>query len=140
MRKLLVIAAFVTALLPCGPGLGFPAALASGTGETGPSPTLQSSFQGSGRDVAVTSIAQAVYGPPVVKEGDTITIAIGVANNGDSEETFTVSLRDDTEDKEIGSQQVTLAAGESTTVNIAWDTTGARRALASGLENSWGAS
>ena len=71
MRKLLVIAVGLAALLPCGPGLGLPAALASGTGESGP--TLQSSFQGSGKDVAVTSIAQAVYGPPVVKEGDVLS-------------------------------------------------------------------
>ena len=107
MRKLLVIASFLAALLPCGPGLGFPAALASGTGESGATP--QALFQGSGKDVAVDSVVQV--GPPFVREGNVVTINIGVTNKGDSEETFLVSLRDDTEDKEIGSRQVTLAAG-----------------------------
>jgi len=57
-----------------------------------------------------------------------------VSNNGDGEETFTLELRDETENKLIASRQVTLAAGEATTVNIDWDTTGATGGPAPGEE------
>lgn len=73
----------------------------------------------------MTSILREGYGPPFVHEGDPVTFNIGVSNNGSEEETFTLDLRDDTEDKLISSKQVTLAAGGANTVSITWDTTGA---------------
>ncbi len=121
MRKLLFIAAFLAALLPCGPGSGLPSVKASEIREASPPPQL--SLQTSGKDVAVTSIAQV--GLPYVNEGGTVTIDIGVSNNGTEQETFSVSLRDDTANSPIGSIEVTLAASSSTTISIAWDTTGA---------------
>ena len=123
MRNLLLIAVFLPALLPCTSQLPVSRTLAQGIAEAGVSQQLTS--QANGKDVAVTSVALAVYGPPFVLEGTTVAIAVGVSNNGDSEETFTLELRDDTENKSIDSQDVTLAGGSSTTVNIDWDTTGA---------------
>ena len=123
MRTLLLIVTFLPALLPCTSQPPVSITLLPGIAEAGvfqkPAP------QGSGKDVAVTSVALAVYGPPFVYEGATVAIAVGVSNNGDSEETFDLELRDDTDNNSIDSQQVTLAGGASKTVNIDWDTTGA---------------
>lgn len=82
------------------------------------SASLQSS-----RDVAVTSIGQD--GPPFAEEGDSVTIRVGLRNNGDSEETFKVSLTDISDDLLIGSESITVESGGSTTVTFEWDTTGA---------------
>ena len=123
MRELLIIAAFLAALLPCGAGLGFPTAQASGTAEDGTSSVK--GLQDADRDVEVTFIGLAPGAEPFAHEGDTVTILIGVSNNGPAQEEFDVSLRDVTADAPIGSQPVTLASGEATTVSIDWDTTGA---------------
>ncbi len=80
-------------------------------------------LQGETKDVAVTSIIQ--MGPPSANEGDTVTIQIGVVNNGSGEETFSVSLHDNTENKPIASKEITLDASSSTTASLDWDTCGA---------------
>ena len=77
------------------------------------------------KDVEITSIGLEPGVKPFVHEGGTVSLNIVVTNNGTEQETVTVSLRDDTEGVSIGSQQVTLAAGDSTTVTFTWDTTGA---------------
>lgn len=77
----------------------------------------------SSRDVAITSIEQV--GPPFAREGDSITIQVGARNNGDSEETFEVTLSDVTDNLQIGSVSVTVESGGSTTTTFIWDTTGA---------------
>ncbi len=82
-----------------------------------------SALQGQTKDVAVTSIVQ--IGPPFANEGDTVTIQVGIVNNGSSEETFSVSLHDDTENKAIASKEITLDANSSTTASLDWDTNGA---------------
>ena len=123
MRTLLLIAAFLPALLPCTSQLQVSLTLASGIAESGKSE--QPGLQGTGKDVEVTSVYLNPIQPPFVWEGNTITIYIAVSNNGNSQETFTLELRDDTENKSIDSLQVTLASGASNTVSIDWDTTGA---------------
>ena len=123
MRTLLLIAAFLPALLPCTSQLHVSLTLASGIAESGKSE--QPGLQGTGKDVEVTSVSLNPIQPPFVWEGNTITIYIAVSNNGNSQETFTLELRDDTENKSIDSLQVTLASGASNTVSIDWDTTGA---------------
>lgn len=85
--------------------------------------SLQSNSLQSNKDVAITSIVQD--GPPFAHEGDSVTIRIGASNNGDSEETFEVSLNDVTDNLQIGSKSVTVASGGSTTIAFDWDTTGA---------------
>ena len=121
MRSLLFFAAFLSALLPCTSGLLVPLTRASELKNASLYQHL--GLQETARDVAVTSIAQV--GPPFVNEGDTISINIGVSNNGPEEETFMVTLRDDTAGEPIGSKEVTLAAGGSITSSILWDTDGA---------------
>jgi hypothetical protein len=122
LRTLLLLAFFVPALLPCVSGLPVSVAQAAELTERGYGPV--SSPQAATIDVAVTSIAISPYGQPYVHEGNPVTLAIGVTNKGTGEATFTVSLRDDTANELIGSQEVTLDAGASTTINITWDTTG----------------
>ncbi len=121
MRSLLFVAALLSALLPCTSGLFVPLTRASEL--NGGSLYQYLGLQGTARDVAVTSIAQV--GPPFVNEGDTVRINIGVSNNGPEEETFIVTLRDDTSGEPLGSKEVTLAAGGSITISILWDTDGA---------------
>ena len=123
MRTLFFLAAFFPTLLPCTWGLPVAVALASDIHHS--SPVKQLIPQAVSKDVAVTSIAPAVFGPPFVNEGDSIVFNVAVSNNGSEEETFALDLRDDTEDKLISSQQLTLTAGDSKTVSISWDTTGA---------------
>ena len=76
-----------------------------------------------GRDVALTSIE--TVGPPFAFQGDTVTIRVQATNNGNQDETFQLSLRDDTEDIEIGDQEITLGAGASASFDFPWDTSGA---------------
>ena len=120
MQKILIIASILPALLPC--YLGSATSISHASHETDFYGSQTRIFQSDNKDVAITSIAQV--GAPFATEGDTVTIQVGVTNNGSSEENFSVSLRDDTEDSEISFQQVTLAAGASTTINLSWDTTG----------------
>jgi hypothetical protein len=69
--------------------------------------------------VAVTSVAA----PPEVPQGTFVTISVGVANPGDFEETFNVSVTYDT--TLIGTILVEdLAPKDSTTVFFFWDTSG----------------
>jgi hypothetical protein len=118
---LILAAALLLALLPYTSGLLVSVTQASVAPHSAAARELLP--QVTGKDVAVTSIAQA--GPPSVNEGGTVTINIGVSNNGTEQETFGVTLWDDTENKSIASRQLTLAAGESATANVDWDTTGA---------------
>ena len=121
LRTLLFLAAFSSSLIPCTSGFPVSVALASAVHHS--NAVKQLVPQGVTKDVAVTSVMQ--FGPPFVNEGVSLTINIGVANNGTEQETFGVSLRDDTAGELIASEEVTLAAGGATTVGIAWDTTGA---------------
>jgi len=73
-------------------------------------------------DVAVTAIAA----PSSVFAGDIVAIDVTVQNEGTFNEAFGVVLTDDTEGVIIGTQSVSLAAGNSATVRFSWDTTDAR--------------
>ena len=121
MWKILIIVTIVSALLPC--HLGSPASVSHAAGVGGFKAAHPGANQPASKDVAVTSISQV--GPPFANEGDTVTIRIGVSNAGSEDETFNVTLRDVTENIDIGRQTVTLAAGGSTTLSIAWNTDGA---------------
>jgi subtilisin family serine protease len=70
-------------------------------------------------DVAIT----AINAPGSVLQGSTATIDVTVANEGTYAETTTVTLTDNYDGVEIGSQIVSLAKGESTIVTFSWDTT-----------------
>ena len=72
-------------------------------------------------DVAIID----VDAPSPVAKGDMIDVAVTVENQGTYLESFTVTLTDTTDSVEIGSESVTLASGESTTITFGWDTTGA---------------
>lgn len=69
-------------------------------------------------DVAVTSVTA----PAQVVAGQTATVSVAVQNQGTFAETFSVSLNDGI--ASVGSQQVTLAAGASTTLSFSWSTAG----------------
>lgn len=71
-------------------------------------------------DVAIT----AIDAPSPVLQGDTANIDVTVANEGTYAETTTVTLTDTYDEIVIGSQDVSLSAGGSTTVTFTWDTTG----------------
>ncbi len=71
-------------------------------------------------DVAVTGISA----PSWVLPGDTVSVVVTVANQSDHHESFDVTLTDTT-DGPLGSQLVSLDAGDSTLVSFNWDTTGA---------------
>ena len=71
-------------------------------------------------DVAVVDVAA----PSAVAQGETATVGVTVENQGSFTETFDVALTDDHDGVQIGSQSVTVAAGASTTISFAWDTTG----------------
>ncbi len=72
-------------------------------------------------DVAVTSVDS----PADVTVGTTAQIDVTVENQGTFSETTTVTLTDDTDAQQIGTQPVTLAAGNSTVVTFSWDTSAA---------------
>ena len=69
-------------------------------------------------DVAVTGVSAT----DEVTQGIVVTVSVGVANLGDSDETFDVTVTYDT--TLVGSQSVTLASKDFTTVLFDWDTTG----------------
>lgn len=71
-------------------------------------------------DVAVT----AVDAPSKATLGKTASIAVTIENQGTFTETTTVSLDDQTSGVSIGSQSVTINAGDASIVNFSWDTTG----------------
>ncbi len=70
-------------------------------------------------DVAVTDVAASSWSI----QGDTVDIAVTVANQGGFNETFTVTLTDITDTYTVGSMPVSLQAGESTSLSFSWDTT-----------------
>jgi serine protease len=72
-------------------------------------------------DVAVTGISA----PSWCLQGDIVSVVVSVANQGDSEETFTVTLNDTTDTDVIGSQSVTLPANGTRDLTFYWDTAGA---------------
>ena len=69
-------------------------------------------------DVAVTGVSA----PDEVTQGNVVTISVDVANPGDSNETFDVTVTYDT--TPIGTQSVTLASKDFTMILFDWDTTG----------------
>lgn len=69
-------------------------------------------------DVAVT----AVNAPSEVGQGDVVDVNVDVVNEGTYDETFTVTLTDTTDGVGIGSEAITLAAGDSKTITFNWDT------------------
>ncbi len=79
-------------------------------------------------DIAVTSV---VASPTEVTVGDDVTISIKVENQGDFNETFSVTAYADSDTMVLGDEitvgtqsDVALTNGTSTTVTITWDTTG----------------
>ncbi len=69
-------------------------------------------------DVAVT----AITAPSSVVKGQTPTIEVTAENQGTFDETFDVVLTDDTVLSTIGTETVTLPAGDSTTISFSWNT------------------
>ena len=69
-------------------------------------------------DVAVLN---ATSSKTVIGQNLTAFISVAVANDGDSLETFNVTARVDT--TAIGTEEVGLASGNSTTLTFAWNTT-----------------
>lgn len=80
-----------------------------------------STVQNPVHDVAVTGVTA----PASVTQGQSAAVSVGVANQGTFAETFSVSLSATGGSVSGSPQNVTLAAGASTTVNFTWDTTGA---------------
>ncbi len=79
---------------------------------------------GSVTDVAVTDVS----GPASVAPGDTAAVDVTVENVGtvDVNGAIDVTLRDETDGVDIGTQTINgLAAGASTTLTFSWDTTNA---------------
>jgi hypothetical protein len=73
------------------------------------------------RDVAVTGLSVSDDHP---KQGQNVTMTVGVKNNGTLPETFSVQVTNDT--IVIGMQTVTaLASGASTTLTFVWNTSAA---------------
>ena len=120
MPKLLKIAALAALSLLAGLALSSPVAL--GNQRIGDLRASLLELQGN-RDVALTSIEQV--GPPFAHQGNTVTIALGITNNGSQEETFNVSLHDDTDGVAIGVSEVTVPAKGSLSLDFRWDTSGA---------------
>ena len=73
-------------------------------------------------DVAITDIRASSYEVNITTQS-IVTISVDIANEGDFPETFSVTVRYDSED--IDTKTVTdLPAGDSTTVDFEWDVTG----------------
>jgi len=76
-------------------------------------------------DIAIT----AVTAPSSIVEGDLVSVSVTIENAGnqDVKSNITVTLSDDTDHITIGTQTITggLAAGDSSTVNFSWNTSGA---------------
>ncbi|MFA4935483.1 MAG: S8 family serine peptidase [Candidatus Methanoperedens sp.] len=69
-------------------------------------------------DVAVTSISA----PSSAPQGTPVNIGVNVANQGSQQESFIVTVMDETDSVLIGSQGVSLSAGSSTTLGFTWNT------------------
>lgn len=73
-------------------------------------------------DVAVLSVSA----PASVSQGATVEVSVEVKNEGTYDESFNVTLIDDTAGADIGTQPVgPLTPGTQTTLNFNWDTAGA---------------
>ncbi len=73
-------------------------------------------------DVAVLSVSA----PASVSQGTTVEVSVEVKNEGTFDESFDVTLTDETAIADIGMQGVVaLTPGTQTTLNFNWDTTGA---------------
>ncbi len=76
-------------------------------------------------DIAVT----AVTAPSSVVQSDLVSVGVTIKNAGNQDVTsnITVALSDDTDGITIGTQTITggLAAGDSSTINFPWNTSGA---------------
>ena len=70
-------------------------------------------------DIAVSSVTSS---KTVLGQGYRLEIDVTVANRGDREETFDVTIYANT--TSIATQSVTLTSGNSTTLTFAWDATG----------------
>jgi serine protease len=70
-------------------------------------------------DVAVTGISA----PSWCIKGDIVSVVVSVANQGDYDESFTVTLSDTTDSVEIGIQSVSLPAKGKADLTFDWDTT-----------------
>lgn len=71
-------------------------------------------------DVAVTGVTAL---PDPATQGQTVTVTVDVANQGDSAETFVVNATESPDNNDLGTQTVTnLAAGGTTTVTFSWVT------------------
>ena len=104
-----------------------PVAVAIAGSASPSSNTPKSTPQDGGIDVAVTEIVPDLPAGqlPAVTEGDKVTINVTVENNGTEAVTFTLTLTDDTDNKEIGTRTETLEASTSDTFGFNWNTTGA---------------
>ena len=104
-----------------------PVAVAIAANVAPSSNTPESTPQDGGIDVAVTEIVPDLPAGqlPAVTEGDKVTINVTVENNGTEAVTFTLTLTDDTDNKEIGTRTETLEASTSDTFGFNWNTTGA---------------
>ncbi len=72
-------------------------------------------------DIAVTD----VQAPASVVSGESISVYVTVANEGNANETFSVMLMDTPDNVTIGSESVTLAAGASQIIIFNWNTSAA---------------
>ena len=72
-------------------------------------------------DVAVTDISA----PSWVLLGDPVDVVVSVANQGDYNESFTVTLTDTTDNVQIGTQSVSLPPDGIADLAFSWDTTAA---------------
>jgi hypothetical protein len=73
-------------------------------------------------DVEAVSQTTTPTCPAEIMPGEIVSVEVLVRNNGDFTETFDVTCYYD--GCSIGTQAVTLAAGDSTTLTFPWDTTG----------------
>jgi hypothetical protein len=72
-------------------------------------------------DVAVTSMST----PSWALKGDIVPITVSVGNQGDFDESFTVTLTDTTAAVQIGQQNISIGPGGSEDVVFQWNTTAA---------------
>ncbi len=72
-------------------------------------------------DVSVGCVSEYDW----VVRGDTTKIDVLVSNQGTAAETFTLTLTDTTDSIQIGSESVTIGAGECVTVDFSWNTSAA---------------
>ena len=70
-------------------------------------------------DVAVTDISA----PSWALQGDDVSVVVSVANQGDYDESFTVTLTDVTDSVEIGTPSVSLPPKGTADLTFTWDTT-----------------